>query len=115
MSEAFWIEKMNQFEMEEARIISEISAHKTADTRYLERGSVTLELAQRAESLYESAPPARKRKILQILLSNSTMTGGIIAAQFREPFEILLKMAGAWKSEKPGPDMRKPGFEMWRG
>jgi hypothetical protein len=115
LAEDFWVRKMNEFQMEEARIISGIAAHKAAENKYYEQGCVTLELAQRAETMWDSLSAPRKRQLLQILLSNSTLSGGRVEAAYRQPFDLLAELAAARTQKNPGSDLSEPGSYMWRG
>ena len=115
LAEDFWVKKMNEFQMEEARIVSGIAAHKAAENKYYEQGCVTLELAQRADSLWDSLSAPRKRRLLQILLSNSSLRGGRVEATYRQPFDLLAELAAARAKKEPGSDLSEPGFDMWRG
>ena len=56
---------------------------------YIEEGVQLLELAHRAPVLFESQPPAEKRKLLNFVLSNCTWKGGELAAKYRQPFDVL--------------------------
>lgn len=115
LAKDFWVQKMNELQFEEARIISEIEAHKTADTRYMVQGTCTLELTQRADNLWESLPASEKREMLQILLSNSYLKDSVVTAAYRQPFDLLVEMGAAWVQKKPGPDLSEPDLQMWRG
>jgi len=115
LAEDFWLEKMNEFVMEEARINSNIVAHQTADNRYYEQGCKILELAQRAETMWDSLSRPRKRRLLQILLSNSSLRGGRVEAVYRQPFDLLAELAAARAKKEPGSDLSEPGSYMWRG
>jgi site-specific DNA recombinase len=75
----------------------EIEAHGTANQTYIEDGVRLLEIAQRARDLFESKPPAEKRKLLNFVLSNCSWKGGELTVKYRHPFELL---AVAVASEK---------------
>ncbi len=115
LDQEFWVEKMNEFQMEHARIVSEIEAHQTADTRYMVQGTCTLELAQRADILWESLPAPEKRQMLEILLSNSLLLDGRVTASYRQPFDLLVEMGAVWAQKKPDSDCSESDLHMWRG
>jgi len=48
-----------------------------------------LELAHNAHVLFESQPPAEKRKLLDFVLSNCSWKDGELTAKYRQPFDVL--------------------------
>lgn len=54
----------------QAAIMRDLEAHQTANWSYIEEGVQLLALAHRAPALFESQPPAEKRKLLNFVLSN---------------------------------------------
>ena len=85
----FFDTKAADMREEQAGIMREIEAHQTANRSYIEEGVQLLELAQRAPVLFESQPPAEKRKLLDFILSNCTWKGGELTAKYRQPFDML--------------------------
>ena len=73
----------------QAAIMRDQEAHQTANRSYIEEGVQLLELAHRAPVLFESQPPAEKRKLLNFVLSNCTWKGGELVAKYRQPFDVL--------------------------
>ncbi|HME06373.1 MAG TPA: hypothetical protein VKG25_04950, partial [Bryobacteraceae bacterium] len=73
----------------QAAIMRDLEAHQTANRSYIEEGVQLLELAHRAPALFESQPPAEKRKLLNFVLSNCTWKGGELVAKYRQPFDVL--------------------------
>ena len=73
----------------QAAIMRDLEAHQTANRSYIEEGVQLLELAQSAHVLFESQPPAEKRKLLNFVLSNCTWKGGELSAKYRQPFDVL--------------------------
>jgi len=65
--------------------------------------------------MWDSLSRPRKRQLLQILLSNSTLSGGRVEAAYRQPFDLLAELAAARAQKKPDSDLSEPGFDMWRG
>jgi hypothetical protein len=65
--------------------------------------------------MWDSLSSPRKRQLLQILLSNSTLSGGRVEATYRQPFDLLAELAAARAQKNPGSDIAEPGSYMWRG
>ena len=73
--------------------MAEMERLQAADGQYLDNGVRIIELSQRARELYLTQPPAEKRKLLGLLLSNCTLEDGRIEATYRQPFDTLALMA----------------------
>jgi hypothetical protein len=91
VSEAFWLEKSRQWELEQDRLIQQIQGHQSADRRYYEDGFRLLELAAKSHQLYQNQPPDQKNKFLKILLSNCTLQDGTLRPVYKKPFDILAR------------------------
>ena len=85
----FYNRKAAEYRSEQARIMREIEAHGTANQTYIEDGVRLLEVAQRARDLFESKPPAEKRKLLNFVLSNCSWKDRELTVEYRHPFELL--------------------------
>ena len=64
----FFDRKAAEWRTGQARILSEIHAHGTANQNYIEGGIRLLELAQRAPVLFERQPASEKRRLLDFVL-----------------------------------------------
>jgi hypothetical protein len=64
-------------------------AHQSANQSYIEEGIKLLESAHKAHGLFETQPPSEKRKLLDFVLSNCTWKDGKLAAQYRQPFDLI--------------------------
>jgi site-specific DNA recombinase len=91
VSEAFWLEKSQQWEIDQNRLVQQLQSHQRADRKYYEDGFKLLELASRAHKLYAKQPPEEKNKFLRILLSNCTLEGGTLRPIYKKPFDILAR------------------------
>jgi hypothetical protein len=67
----------------------DLEAHQTANRSYIDVGAQLLELAHAAPVLFESQPPAEKRKLLNFVLSNCTWKACELTAKYRQPFDVL--------------------------
>jgi site-specific DNA recombinase len=72
--------------------LREIERHQSADQSYLEEGITIPEIAQNAQRLFENEQPMEKRRLLNVVVSNSTWADGE-KATLREPFGFIAKMA----------------------
>jgi len=115
ITEEFWAEKSSEWQVEQARLISELARHQDADGRYLDTGIQVLELAECASELYLRQPPAEKRQMLNLLLSNCTFSGGEITPTYRQPFDILAVMAERAIKKKPAARAGQPVLQEWGG
>lgn len=91
VSEAFFDRKSQGWRREQDQILGAIAQHRDGarTDRYIEDGVRLLDLAQRAAGLFESQPPAEKRRLLNFLLSNCSWKDGALHAEFRQPFDML--------------------------
>jgi len=109
----FFDTKATEIRTEQARIMRDLEAHQTANRSYIEEGVQLLELAHRAPVLFESQPPAEKRKLLNFVLSNCTWKGGELSAKYRQPFDVL-EVAVASERQRIGEGSAENGqFENW--
>ena len=108
--EDFWQEKSAEWGEEKARLQRELDRHERAGDDYLVTGARLLELSQRAHELYLTQPAAEKREFLRLLCLNYTLTGGKLAATYRQPFDILADMATEVGTEEPGRSPGSTGF-----
>ncbi len=88
--------------------------HQTANQRYIEEGVQLLELAQRSHVLFESQPPVQKRKLLDFVLSNCMWKNGDLAAEYRQPFDLIAAAAQADRLSDPSRGLGNRDFGNWR-
>ncbi|MCZ6691380.1 MAG: recombinase family protein, partial [Planctomycetota bacterium] len=93
ITEEFWAERSSEWQQEQSRLMAEMERLQAADGQYLDDGVRIIELSQRAQELYLTQPPAEKRKLLGLLLSNCTLKDDRIEATYRQPFDTLALMA----------------------
>ncbi|HBP90846.1 MAG TPA: recombinase family protein [Nitrospiraceae bacterium] len=91
VSEEFWRNKTTEWKHEQDQIGERLEAHKTANRAYYEDGIKILELANRAYSLYIQQSPHEQRRLLNVLLSNCTLTNGTLCPTYKIPFDLLAK------------------------
>jgi site-specific DNA recombinase len=59
-----------------------------------------LELAGKAQTLFDRQEPREKRRLLDFLLSNCAWEDGEVAATFRQPFDLLAETVVAERQKK---------------
>lgn len=90
---AFFEEKAAEWRGQQVRIQARISEHQGANQSYLEDGIRLLDLSRCAHELFVKQPPSEKRKMLDLLLSNSSWKDGELSVTYREPSDIIAKTA----------------------
>ena len=101
ITEEFWKENHDNWSKRQDEILQSIELHKKANVNYLETGIALLDYANNAHEEYKlQKDKHERRKLLNIVLSNSTLFGSILVANYNEPFAMFAK------SVKTG-DMRR--------
>ncbi|MBL4847741.1 MAG: recombinase family protein [Planctomycetes bacterium] len=84
------------------RVQVEIEGHRAADHAHVDDGVRLLELAQRAEQLFLTQELQEKRKLLNLVVSNSVWRHDELTVELRKPFDVLRKTVLALKSPVQG-------------
>ncbi len=84
-------EKRSALILERQGLMQDICALDSEHADVHERARRIVELARSAEKLYESADPAKKRQLLEIVISNCTASGKSLQFSLREPFATIAK------------------------
>ncbi len=105
----YWKAKSGEWHAEQETILTHTRSHQTANKSYLAQGVRILELAEKAHSLFVSQKAEEKRKLLNIVLSNCTLTAGTLSPTWNLPFNLI---AQAVKTEDwlPGQDSNLQHF-----
>jgi site-specific DNA recombinase len=113
VSESFWQRKQSEWETEELRINSLLSAleMQPVEDRALDLRRI-LELSQNAHSLYVTRKPAEQAELLRKVLLNCSTDGVSLYPTFRKPFDLICKRAEneEW-SGREDLNLRPPGPE----
>ena len=67
---------------------------------YFQDGVRLLELSKKAYFLFEKQNPSEKRRLLDLVCSNSTWKDQTLTAKFRQPFDLLAVTNTAWQRQK---------------
>ena len=74
-------------------ILRRLEEHQDASQSYMDEGIALMELANRAADLFAEQPASEKRRLLEIVLSNSYRAVGELTPKFRQPSNTLADMA----------------------
>ena len=85
ISESFYERKAAEWRAEQDRIAEAIRDHRRADRSYADTGVRLLELASGAHDAFMSQGSDEKRKLLQLLVSNSSWKHGRLALGSMHP------------------------------
>jgi hypothetical protein len=96
------------------RIRENIEAHENANKSYIDLGLQLLEIASRADELFEKQDPAEKRRFLDFLVSNAEWKDGALTAEFREPFDMIAKIATEHREKKAAGASEEALHAVWR-
>ena len=110
---AFFDTRSAEWRAEQDRLLRDVQTHQNANQTYIEEGVQLLELAQRAPELFERQENVEKRRLLNFLLSNCVWKGGVLTAEYRQPFDMLAlaREAGGGDGAMNGPE--NGGFDIW--
>ena len=99
ISEDFWTRKAEQWEDERRVVEAELARLEHANGRLAVTGKKILELAKRAEFLYQTQDPTEQRRLLETLLSNCTFDRGSVCPTYAKPFDLFAQgnETGNWR------------------
>lgn len=112
--DAAFFEKLSaEWRTEQDCLLRDIERHQGADQSYLEEGVRLIELAQNAERLFEKQDAREKRRLLNFLVSNCSWQGGKLAAEMRQPFDLIAQTALKDKTQNAAGKVSSGDFEIW--
>ena len=89
IDERYWAEVSTKWRAEQDEVRVQINRFEQADRNYVDRGIKIIELDQRAYSLYVEQELSEKRKLLNCVLSNSTLNGPTLCPTYKKPFDMI--------------------------
>ncbi len=101
MEEAFYRRNVSAWREEQAQIRSRIERHEKADQNYIEQGIRLLELARNAQEFFRTHGQAERAALLAFVLPGSTLDQDRVIPTFRQPFEIIHRIAQETKKAVP--------------
>lgn len=82
--------KRNQYLLEQEQVLSEIQKHTTADKEYVNLGSLIIDVANNASSIYKVRSSEEKRYLLKLVFSNLYLKDKKLEYSFNPIFNTLL-------------------------
>ena len=113
VTQDFYDKKSKEWREEQADIIRKIESHQGANESYLEEGVRILELSQRVVTLYDRQEMREKRRIVEIVFSNSIWKGGELHPNYRKPFDILAVTNSDYRHKKAVSKTENSNFDIW--
>lgn len=92
ISDELWRGHNRRWMEEQDQLTHQLNDMKEDNAEYLETGVLLIELAQRTETIFKSATPAIKRKLVEIVSSNRILKDGRLEYDYRKPFDMLAKV-----------------------
>ena len=109
----FFQRKFEEWRNEQDGIRQRIERLEKADRSYQDEGARIFELSQKAAGLYVRQEMAEKRRLLQIVFSNSTWRDGTLAPEYRKPFDSIAVTNAAYQQKKTADFTSGDLSEIW--
>lgn len=91
ITEQMWREKNDGWRSQLLEVENQLRGLADLKDEYIQNGVLLIELAQRSESIYESAPPEKKRRMVEIVSSNLRLRNGTLCFEMKKPFDLLVE------------------------
>lgn len=85
--------KVQEMKQKQVDILKQMEVHERADKNYYIQLGRLLELASRAHELFVRSKLDKKRRLLQSLLSNLTLSGKKLSISWQEPYNLIFEHA----------------------
>ena len=95
----------------EADLLGQLQGHSKADEAFLISSSYVLELANRAEELFEKSQAKQQNELLRFVLANASVEGEKLVYKLKNPFAgiVLCNETGNWLGRRDSnPRMHGP-------
>ena len=95
----------------ESDLLQQLQGHSKADEAFLISSSYVLELANRAEELFEKSQARQKNELLRFVLANASVEGEKLVYKLKNPFAaiVLCNETGNWLGRRDSnPRMHGP-------
>jgi len=103
ITDVFFHEKRADWERRRAQAANDIERLTAVSAKNLDTGLLVLELANSAYSLLSRREPLDQRDLLEILCSNSVLTGKELTVTWRNPFDLLADRPDGTPSKQAPP------------
>lgn len=91
ISEPFWQSQTAKWLSEKEELTLKLLAHQKADTNYLKNANLIIELARKAADLFKKQNAEQKRRLINLLVSNSSYRDEKLDIALRSPFNLIMK------------------------
>ncbi len=85
--------KVQELKQKQVEILKQMELHERADENYYIQLGRLLDLASRAHELFTRSKVDQKRRLLQSLLSNLTLSGKKLSISLQEPYNLIFEHA----------------------
>ena len=112
ISEDFWERRMREWTEDEQRIHDALGRLEELAPQRLLTAQRTLELANKAYSLYLTRTPAEQAQRLRLVLLNCAVDGASVRPTYKKPFDLIFQRAKKQEwSGREDLNLRPPGPE----
>jgi site-specific DNA recombinase len=111
----FYERMAGQWREEQTCCLRDIDCHHEAEQSYMDEGVRILELASKAQTLFERQSAREKRRLLNFVLSNCSWEDGEVVVTFRQPFDLLAKTTAVAARHNAGEGDNLAKNEIWLG
>lgn len=112
---AFFEEKAGEWRKLQEQCLRSIETHQNANGSYMDDGIRLLELANSAGRLFRKQSGAEKRRLLEFVVSNSTLAKGRLAVELRQPFDMMAETATATRGGSGSSGSENSENASWLG
>lgn len=110
---AFYDTMSKQWQTELARCARDAESLNKASWSYMDEGIALLALAREASSIFSNKHGAHKRLLLNLACSNLTWASGELHAEFKQPFDLLVKTFATAESAQSAGSGKNRGKANW--
>ena len=111
----FFQAKRAEWERQRAEAADEIQRLTAVSAKTLDTAIEVFKLANRAYDLMISREPLEQRRLLDVLLSNSTLAEGVLTVKWRKPFDILAESPQTPEDENGDSGDQNRRHSEWSG
>ncbi len=115
IDQTFYDRMAKAWKTEQVRLLREIERHTDAEHSYMDDGIKLLELARNARELFAKQEAHEKKRLLNLVFSNSIWHQGEVEATFRQPFDLLAKTTAEIASGNDPEGDLSTGHTSWLG
>ncbi len=104
-----------QFREQERKVARELELRLDADLSYMDEGIALMSIGQDARRRFAEAELAVKKHLLSVVLSNCSFRDRKISAEYRKPFDIIIKSSIPSGPNNGPAKGKKPENGDWQG